>query len=71
MEEENGEWKNQYTGRQQDSEIGLRAQAVGSCERGEIQDRYGDAEGSWDVGKAKHEMFIFSGDEANQAEADL
>lgn len=44
---------------------------MGSCERGETQDRYGDAEGSWDVGKAKHEMFIFSGDEANQAEADL
>lgn len=71
MEEKNGEQKNQYTGRQQDSEIGLGAQAVGSCERGAIQDRYGGAEGSWDREEAKHEMFVFSRDDANQAEADL
>lgn len=54
------------------SEVRLRTGAVGSCEgREEIQDRSGGAEGTWDVEEAKHEMFIFSKDGANQTEADL
>jgi len=54
------------------SEVGLRTKAVGSCERrGEIQDRSGGAGGVWDVEEAKHEVFIFSRDGADQPEADI
>lgn len=69
---ENGRINPLRDGRTLISEFGLRTKAVGSCERrGEIQERHGGAEGTWDVEEAKREVFLLSRGHANQAEADL